>query len=130
MHVDSLRTFCHVVETGSFSVAAEKHGVTPSAISQIIAHLEKQWNVQLFTRGRHGLGEVTPAGRAAYDVASEVLRQAGELHRALRRLRETADTEIRLAACHSIGLHQLPIFLDGFNEESKINFLPAPDGET
>jgi DNA-binding transcriptional LysR family regulator len=114
MQLASLRAFCHVVETGSFSAAAEKHGVTPSAISQIIAHLEKQWGARLFKRGRHGLGEVTPAGDAAYGVASTIVRLAGELHRALRHLRETADTEIRLAACHSIGLHQLPIFLDGF----------------
>jgi DNA-binding transcriptional LysR family regulator len=115
MHLASLRAFCHVVETGSFSVAAEKHGVTPSAISQTLAHLEKQWRVQLVTRDRHGLGEVTPAGQAAYGMASTVVRLAGELHRALRRTRECADTRIRLAACHSIGLHQLPIFLNGFN---------------
>ena len=114
MQMGTLRLFCHVVETGSFSVAAEKHGVTASAISQALARLEKTWGFQLVTRGRHGIVEVTRAGQAAYDVASAVVRLAGELHRTLRHTRETADPRIRLTACHSIGLHQLPIFLDGF----------------
>jgi len=115
MQLGSLRVLCHLVETRSFSLAAEKHGATPSAVSQTIARLERQWGVQLVTRDRHGLAEVTPAGQAAYGVAAAVVRLAGELHRALRRTRETADPRIRLAACHSIGLHQLPVFLNGFN---------------
>jgi DNA-binding transcriptional LysR family regulator len=115
MQMASLRAYCLVFETGSFSEAAEKHGVTASAISQILARLEKIWNAQLITSDRHGHCQVTPAGQAAYAMASTVVRLSGELHRALRHTRETADPHIRLTACHSIGLHQLPGFLDGFN---------------
>ena len=114
MQLGTLRLFCHVIETGSFSVAAEKHGVTPSAVSQVLARLEKQLGCKLVTRGRHGIVAVPPAGKVAYGVAGDIVRLAGELHRALRRTRETTDPRIRLAACHSIGLHQLPLFLDGF----------------
>jgi DNA-binding transcriptional LysR family regulator len=115
MQMGTLRLFCHVIETGSFSVAAEKHGVTPSSVSQTLARLEKEWGVTLVTRGPHGIGQVTPAGKAAYGPASDIIRLAGELHRAQRRTREAADTDIRLAACYSIGLHQLPPFLRRFN---------------
>jgi DNA-binding transcriptional LysR family regulator len=104
-----------VGETGSFSEAAEKHGVTTSAMSQTLAHLEKTLGARLLTRGRHGPGKLPRAGQVAYEAASNIIRLSGELHRALRRTRESADLHIRLAACHSIGLHQLPAFLDGFN---------------
>jgi DNA-binding transcriptional LysR family regulator len=115
MRMGNLRMFCHVIETGSFSAAAEKHGVTPSSVSQSFAHMEKLWGCKLVVRGPHGISEATPAGKAAYGPASNILRLAGELHRALRRTRETADPHIRLAACHSIGLHQLPPFLHRFH---------------
>lgn len=114
MQMGILRLFCRVIETKNFSVAAEQHGVTHSAVSQAIAHLEKQWGVRLVTRGPRGI-RATRAGEVACVHASGIVRLAGELHRALRRTREAGDTSIRLTACHSIGLHQLPIFLDGFN---------------
>jgi len=114
MQIRTLRLFCHIIETGNLSLAAEKHGVTPSSVSQSLAHLEKAWNATLVTRGPYGVIEVTRAGETAYEYASDIVRQAGELHRAQRHVRETADPRIRLAACHSIGLHQLPIFLNGF----------------
>ena len=113
MQMATLRLFCRVIETKNFSVAAEEHGVTPSAVSQAIAHLEKQWGVKLVTRGPRGI-QATRAGEIAYAHASGIVRLAGELHRALRRTREAGDTGIRLAACHSIGLHQLPPFLSRF----------------
>ena len=50
MQLGTLRMFCDVIETGSFSVAAEKHGVTPSAISQSFVSLEKAWGVMLVNR--------------------------------------------------------------------------------
>ncbi len=115
MQLASLRAYCLLVETGSFSEAAERHGVTPSAISQTLAHLETLWATPLITRGQHGFGKATRAGQIAYEATRTIVRLAGELHRDLRRMRESADPHIRLAACHSIGLHQLPHFLDGFN---------------
>ena len=115
MQLASLRAYCLVGETGSFSEAAEKHGVTTSAMSQTLAHLEKTLGARLLTRGRHGPVKLTRAGQVAYEAASNIVRLSGELHRELRRTRESADLRIRLAACHSIGLHQLPAFLDGFN---------------
>lgn len=91
MQLASLRAYCLLVETGSFSEAAEKHGVTASAISQTLARLEKTWDARLVTRGRHGIGEMIPAGKVAYGVASDLVRQAGELHRAMRHACETPD---------------------------------------
>ena len=90
MQLASLRAYCLVGETGSFSEAAEKHGVTTSAMSQTLAHLEKTLGARLLTRGRHGPGKLTRAGQVAYEAASNIVRLSGELHRELRRTRESA----------------------------------------
>ena len=49
-----LNTFIQVAENGSFSKAAEKLYITPSAVIQQINNLEKELQVSLFIRTRHG----------------------------------------------------------------------------
>jgi DNA-binding transcriptional LysR family regulator len=104
----TLRMLCHMIETGSFSVAAKKHSVTPSSVSQSFSRLKRQWEVKLVTRGPHGIGKLASAGKITHAHAGDILRLAGELHRAMRRTHEADDTDIRLAACLSIGLHPAP----------------------
>jgi len=62
MQLDSIRTFIHVAETGSFSIAAARLGVMQSTISGRIQSLEDELGCVLFRRGRSGT-ELTPAGR-------------------------------------------------------------------
>ncbi|ELZ5772619.1 LysR family transcriptional regulator, partial [Vibrio metschnikovii] len=45
-----LATFILVVNEGSFTAAAHKLGVTPSALSKLITRLELALNVKLFER--------------------------------------------------------------------------------
>jgi DNA-binding transcriptional LysR family regulator len=62
MQFDSIRTFLHVADTGSFSIAAARLGVMQSTISGRIQSLEEELGCVLFRRGRSG-AELTPAGR-------------------------------------------------------------------
>lgn len=62
MQLDSIRSFLHVAETGSFSVAAQRLKVMQSTITGRIQALEKELGCVLFRRGRSG-AELTPAGR-------------------------------------------------------------------
>ncbi|NHZ89044.1 LysR family transcriptional regulator [Massilia sp. CCM 8733] len=48
--VDALRAFAAVIDTGSFSAAAERLGQTPSGISRAIARLESQLGLTLMHR--------------------------------------------------------------------------------
>ena len=61
MNLDAIRSFLHVSETGSFSVAAQRLGVMQSTISGRIQALEEELGCLLFSRGRGG-AELTPAG--------------------------------------------------------------------
>ena len=77
MELSALRLFCNLVETGSFSRAAERSFVSQSAASQRLRTLEREVGQVLIERGK-GKGRIalTEAGRILYEGAVPLLRQA------------------------------------------------------
>ena len=78
MHVETLKVFCDLVETASFSEAAERNGVTQSAVSQQIRGLEDRFGVVLVERGRRNFS-VTPEGEVFLQAAREIVDACFEL---------------------------------------------------
>ncbi|AVS63821.1 transcriptional regulator [Paracidovorax avenae] len=80
-----LVAFVRVAEAGSFSAAARRHGLTPSAVSRQVARLEKTLGVSLLQRTTRQLRlteaglEVLERGRAMVAEARATL-QAAEGH--------------------------------------------------
>ena len=68
-----LATFIQVAENGSFSKAAEKLYITPSAVIQQINNLEQELQVTLFKRTRHGT-QLTPAGDYIFQHAGPLIQ--------------------------------------------------------
>lgn len=60
-----------LTETGSFSEAAKRLGLTQSAVSHSLARLESELGVVLVERGRRGIN-LTPTGAAILPYAREV----------------------------------------------------------
>jgi len=56
-----IESFIHTAETGSFSAAARRLGLTPAAVSKNVARLEAQLGVRLFHRSTRKL-TMTPGG--------------------------------------------------------------------
>ncbi|MBR2596815.1 MAG: LysR family transcriptional regulator, partial [Solobacterium sp.] len=54
-----------ILQTGSFSRAADELGYTQSAMSQAIASLEEELGIRLLQRGRSGV-RLTPDGEELY----------------------------------------------------------------
>ena len=73
MNLDAIRSFLHVAETGSFSVAAMRLKVGQSAISGRIQTLEEGLGCLLFSRGRGG-AELTPTGYAFRAHAEQIIQ--------------------------------------------------------
>ena len=63
-------TFLTVVESGSFSAAAQKLGVTQPAVSQKIARLEERIGFPLFDRGP--VLALTPTGETFLGYARRI----------------------------------------------------------
>ncbi len=67
-------------ETGSVTLAAERVGISQPSVSTAIAHLEREWGVQLFVR-HHAQGlSLTSTGRTLLAEAKRVVAQAEALH--------------------------------------------------
>ena len=113
MHVDSLRVFCDLVETASFSKAAAAHGITQSAVSQQVRALEKRFGCTLLERSRSGVS-ATPEGNAFLATCREILAAWGAFEGRLGELKHEVSGELRIASIFSIGLHDLPAPLAAF----------------
>ena len=113
MHVDSLKVFCDLVETASFSKAAAAHGITQSAVSQQVRGLEARFGCALLERSRSGVA-ATPEGHAFYDTCRKMLASWNAFESRLSELKNEVSGELRIASIFSIGLHELPARLEAF----------------
>jgi DNA-binding transcriptional LysR family regulator len=111
MQKGNLRLFCALAETRSFTRAADLNYVTQSAITQMLHALERDAGQPLATRRPFKL---TLAGHYYHQYSREILRLFARLEQALQTAGDAATGTIELAACHSIGLHQLPPVLTRF----------------
>lgn len=113
MHLETLKVFCDVVETRSFSVAASQNYVTQSAVSQQIRMLEEKYGRQLLERTR-GNVQLTPAGEILYQVSKEIVQRYHDLEGRLQDLGRVVAGTVRVATVHSIGLYELSAQLKRF----------------
>lgn len=63
----------NILATGSFTAAAKKLGYTQSAISQMIASLEKELGVKLLARSNHHV-QLTPEGQQLMPLLSQTAK--------------------------------------------------------
>jgi DNA-binding transcriptional LysR family regulator len=77
-----MEVFSTVIERGSFSAAARLLGLTPSAVSRIVARIEARLGVRLIVRTTRALA-LTPEGEAYLGAARRILRDLEESERAV-----------------------------------------------
>ncbi len=77
LNLDSLQIFSDLVETGSFSRAAEKNFVSQSAVSQRLRALETDYGQTLIDRGAGPGTSDANCGRGSALRRSEVLAADG-----------------------------------------------------
>jgi DNA-binding transcriptional LysR family regulator len=116
MQIATFQIFYDLVETASFSKAAEIHGITQSAVSQQIRALEQKFDVTLIERGKKNFS-VTEEGRAMLGAAREILQAYESLGKKIDELKTSVRGTIHIAAVHSIGLHELPPYLKEFKKK-------------
>lgn len=113
MHIETLKIFCDVVDTASFSKAGALNSMTQSAVSQQILSLEKKLGRTLLERGRRQCC-VTPEGAVLLEAAKEILAIYNSLDERFQELADVVAGELKIAAVYSIGLHDLPPYLKEF----------------
>lgn len=117
MQIETLKIFCDLVETGSFSQAAERNFVTQSAVSQQVRSLEEKFRQRLLerVRGRRDV-RLTNAGEVFYRESRNVLAAYAALRESMRELSGTVSGTVHVATVYSVGLHELPPIVRRFME--------------
>jgi DNA-binding transcriptional LysR family regulator len=115
MQIETFKIFCDLVETASFSKAAELNSITQSAVSQQIRALEKKFRVALIERGKKNFS-VTAEGRAFLHASKEILRAYDSLSDRLEELQTTVAGHLKIATVYSVGLYELPGNLKSFRK--------------
>ena len=107
MHIETLKIFCDVLETGSFSKAAARNFVTQSAVSQQIRMLENKYDKQLLERTRRQV-KPTAAGEILYQSASQIIQEYQAMERRMSESSGVVSGTVRVATIYSVGLHLMP----------------------
>lgn len=113
MQIETLKVFCDIIETKSFSKAASLNFISQSAVSQQVRGLEERYNRKLIERGKRAL-RPTQAGEALYDGAKEILERYEAMENRLQALSHSIAGSLRVATVYSVGLHELPPYLKRF----------------
>jgi LysR family transcriptional regulator, transcriptional activator of the cysJI operon len=113
MQIESLKVFCDLTETESFTKAAQINDVTQSAVSQQISSLERLFSSLLIERSKKRF-RLTREGQVLYEYSKQVIQTYNSLKDRLEEIKEIVSGTIRVATIYSIGLHDLPSYLKAF----------------
>src|SRR5512147_470311 len=113
MQIESLKVFCDLAETESFTKAAQINHVTQSAVSQQISSLERQFKSLLIERSKKKF-RLTREGQVLYDFSKQIIQTYEALHSRLQEIKDIVSGTIRVATIYSIGLHDLPPYIKKF----------------
>lgn len=116
MQFESLKAFCDLAESESFTKAAQINKVTQSAVSQTISALERQFKSLLIERSKKNF-RLTPEGEVLYDYSKKILQGYDAIQSKMQELKNEISGELRISAVYSIALHDLPPYVKRFLKE-------------
>lgn len=110
---DRLQKFARLVEIGSFTKAAKQLHISQPALTLSINKLEQELGAELLIRGNRKL-DITEAGKAAYDAATEHQNITDDLRNNLNRIAHKRPhvtigmtDSIAAALCYTAAFDQL-----------------------
>jgi DNA-binding transcriptional LysR family regulator len=113
MQIETLKAFCDLAETESFTKAAQINKVTQSAVSQQISSMERMFKSLLIERSKKKF-RLTREGQVLYDYSKQIIQIYDSLFNKLQEIKNIISGTIRVATIYSIGLHELPPYLKKF----------------
>jgi DNA-binding transcriptional LysR family regulator len=113
MQIESLKVFCDLAETESFTRTAQINNITQSAVSQQISSLERQFKSLLIERSKKRF-RLTREGKVLYDYSKQIIQTYDSLFSKLQEIQDIISGTIRVATIYSIGLHDLPPYIKKF----------------
>ena len=112
------KAFINVVETGGFSQAALKMGISVSSVSKQVMRLEEGVKTQLLNRDTHSL-ELTEAGKMAYESVTTIIDMMDDLVFRLRNPSRIIEGTIKLTAPAMVCAFLANYWVDEYTEKNK-----------
>ncbi|KIY40217.1 LysR family transcriptional regulator [Pseudomonas sp. 10-1B] len=109
----AMQTFRRVVDLGSFSAAASQAGVSHTALSRQVKHLERHLGAQLLTRTTRRL-HLTEAGALFYRHCVQILEQMQAMTLELSEHQQQPTGTLRLGVATAFGELELGRWLPDF----------------
>lgn len=113
MNIRFLKTFCDVVDSGSFSKSASLNNITQSAVSQQLAKLEEELGVPLIQRGGR-LATATEPGEVLYHGAQQIIRSYEKMLGEVRSAKDAIRGVLRVGTIYSVGFYLLNPYIREF----------------
>jgi DNA-binding transcriptional LysR family regulator len=103
MEISALQAFVKVVQTGSFTRAAEVLTTQKAYLSRVVTQLEKELGVRLLERTTRSLS-LTEIGREFFERAVSILASIEDTHRAVQRAQGEPRGVLRLTCGVEFGM--------------------------
>ncbi|SFH62039.1 DNA-binding transcriptional regulator, LysR family [Collimonas sp. OK307] len=129
LNIDSLIAFVTVIDTGTFSAAAERLGQTPSGISRAISRLESQLRMTLLTRTTRRL-DLTEEGGWLLKRARKILFDLQDTEEQMTARLSQPSGLVRVSAATPALDHLLAPLAAGFMDAYPLVRLELISGET
>jgi DNA-binding transcriptional LysR family regulator len=113
MQIETLKVFCDLVESRSFSRAAIRNYITQSAVSQQIKNLETRFETQLLRRDGRSVTPTT-AGRKFYENSRAILDKYEHLQQEMKSVGQGVAGSIRVATIYSVGIYEMSVVIKSF----------------
>lgn len=110
------KAFIESVERGSFRAAAEALGYTPSAVSQLVAALEKELGLNLLVRSKKGV-TVTSEGEKLLPIVRSYLAREKEMYELASEMQGISVGNLTIAAYPSVATTWLPEIVRTFQND-------------
>lgn len=116
MNASQFKVFRDIAQNHSVSRGAEMNGISQSAASQLLKHLEDEMGVALLDRSTRPL-KLTPAGQICFDASRDIVRRYEGMRAQIDALKGELVGTVRVASIYSTGLYEMRRIREDFEEE-------------
>src|SRR5688500_9550952 len=116
-----MEVFSQVVESGSFSGAAAKLGISATAASRLLAELEGHLQTRLLNRTTRKVS-LTESGRSFYERTVQLLADLREAEAEASRAAIVPRGTIRLTSAVAFAPHVAPVIADFLSRHTQVRF--------
>ena len=114
-HVIDLEIFIAVVDSASFTKAADQLSIAPSVVSRSIKKLEQQYSTTLLHRTTRKIS-ITQEGEWLFSKANEIVKQIKDTEAYLLAEKTTPKGILRVDAATPFAIHALAPLIGQFNQ--------------